>query len=87
MIEAGFRPKYEAICVGNKPADAQHVFFECLLLEGGLGTHCLTRIHSAILLTLRQGSRSSGTATHLSDIQTTPENPSVSPLPAFNLRC
>ncbi|KAF1923266.1 salicylate hydroxylase [Didymella exigua CBS 183.55] len=37
LIEPGFRPKYEKICVGNKPADAQHVFFEGLLLEEGLG--------------------------------------------------
>lgn len=38
MIEKDFRPGYEAICVGNKPADAQHVFFEGLLLKEGLGT-------------------------------------------------
>ena len=37
LIEPGFRPKYERICVGNKTADAQHVFFEGLLLEEGLG--------------------------------------------------
>lgn len=38
LIEPGFRPRYEMICVGNKPAEAQHVFFEGLLLEEGLGT-------------------------------------------------
>ncbi|KAF5705071.1 salicylate hydroxylase [Fusarium mundagurra] len=37
MIEPGFRPLYEALCVGNKPADAQWVFFEGYLLEPGLG--------------------------------------------------
>lgn len=37
LIEPGFRPRYEKICIGNKPADAQHVFFEGLLLEEGLG--------------------------------------------------
>ncbi|KAJ9604294.1 hypothetical protein H2200_011128 [Cladophialophora chaetospira] len=37
LIEEGFRPKYEAVCVGNKPPDAQHVFFEGLLLQKGLG--------------------------------------------------
>lgn len=37
MIEPAFRPRYENICVGNKPADAQDVFFEGLLLEEGLG--------------------------------------------------
>lgn len=37
LIEPEFRPKYERICVGNKPADAQDVFFEGMLLEEGLG--------------------------------------------------
>ena len=37
LIEPAFRPRYEKICVGNKPANAQHVFFEGLLLEQGLG--------------------------------------------------
>ncbi|KAK4947460.1 hypothetical protein LTR10_013828 [Elasticomyces elasticus] len=37
LIEPGFRPKYEKICIGNKPADAQDVFFEGLLLEEDLG--------------------------------------------------
>lgn len=41
LIEDGFRSKYEAVCVGNKPKDAQHVFFEGLLLQEGLGTHIL----------------------------------------------
>jgi len=39
IIEPEFRPKYEKICVGNKPADAQDVFFEGLLIEHGLGAH------------------------------------------------
>ena len=42
LIEEGFRPKYEAICVGNKSTDAQHVFFEGLLLQEGLGTSYYT---------------------------------------------
>ncbi|KAF3039916.1 hypothetical protein E8E12_006777 [Didymella heteroderae] len=37
LIEPGFRSRYEEICVGNKPVDAQHIFFEGLLLEEGLG--------------------------------------------------
>ncbi|KAL7911405.1 hypothetical protein GGI35DRAFT_447315 [Trichoderma velutinum] len=37
LIEPEFRPKYEKICVGNKPANAQDVFFEGMLLEEGLG--------------------------------------------------
>ena len=36
-IEPGFRSEYEKICVGNKASDAQHVFFEGMLLEKGLG--------------------------------------------------
>ena len=36
-IEPRFRPMYEKICVGNKRSDAQHVFFEGMLLEKGLG--------------------------------------------------
>ncbi|EWG48581.1 salicylate hydroxylase [Fusarium verticillioides 7600] len=37
LIEPGFRPLYEGLCVGNKSADAQWVFFEGYLLEPGLG--------------------------------------------------
>ncbi|KAH7325550.1 salicylate hydroxylase [Stachybotrys elegans] len=37
MIQPGFRPLYEALCVGNKPDNAQWVFFEGLLLEPGFG--------------------------------------------------
>ncbi|KAG9250771.1 salicylate hydroxylase [Emericellopsis atlantica] len=37
LIEPGFRPLYEDICVGNKPKDAQWVFFEGMLLEPGCG--------------------------------------------------
>jgi hypothetical protein len=36
-IEPRFRAMYEKICVGNKRSDAQHVFFEGMLLEKGLG--------------------------------------------------
>lgn len=38
-IEPEFRPMYEKISVGNKGSDAQHVFFEGMLLEKGLGMH------------------------------------------------
>ena len=41
LIEERFRSKYEAVCVGNKPTDAQDVFFEGLLLQEGLGMHVL----------------------------------------------
>lgn len=37
MIEEQFRPRYEEICVGNKGENAQHVFFEGLLMEEGVG--------------------------------------------------
>ncbi|RMZ69299.1 salicylate hydroxylase [Pyrenophora seminiperda CCB06] len=37
LIEPGFQSGYEKICVGNKPADAQDIFFEGFLLEEGLG--------------------------------------------------
>lgn len=37
LIEPGFRPLYEAICVGNKGEDAQDIFFEGMLIEEGLG--------------------------------------------------
>lgn len=37
LIEPRFRPLYEDICVGNKPEDAQWVFFEGMLLEPGCG--------------------------------------------------
>ncbi|EYB24139.1 hypothetical protein FG05_00092 [Fusarium graminearum] len=37
LIEPGFRPLYEKICVGNKGADAQTIFFEGMLLEEGFG--------------------------------------------------
>jgi salicylate hydroxylase len=40
-IEPKFRPMYEKICVGNKRSDAQHVFFEGMLLENGLGEDML----------------------------------------------
>lgn len=36
-IEPTFRPRYEAISIGNADASAQNVFFEGLLLEEGLG--------------------------------------------------
>nr|AMB48856.1 salicylate hydroxylase [Fusarium camptoceras] len=37
LIEPGFRPLYEKLCVGNKDTDAQWVFFEGLLLQPGFG--------------------------------------------------
>lgn len=37
LIEPGFRPLYERICVGNKGADNQDIFFEGMLLSEGLG--------------------------------------------------
>ncbi|BCS13887.1 monooxygenase [Aspergillus luchuensis IFO 4308] len=37
LIEPGFRPLYEKVCVGNKGEDAQHIFFEGMLLEEGFG--------------------------------------------------
>ncbi|XMA17342.1 hypothetical protein WAI453_010133 [Rhynchosporium graminicola] len=37
LINPGFRPFYDQICVGNKGEDAQHIFFEGMLLEEGLG--------------------------------------------------
>jgi hypothetical protein len=48
LIEPGFRPLYENICVGNKPADAQDVFFEGMLLEEGLGTHPWSTLKSLL---------------------------------------
>lgn len=32
---------YEKVCVGNKRSDAQHVFFEGMLLEKGLGMYTI----------------------------------------------
>ncbi|KAL6918701.1 hypothetical protein FSST1_002727 [Fusarium sambucinum] len=37
LIEPGFRPLYEKICVGNKGEDAHSIFFEGMLLEEGFG--------------------------------------------------
>jgi len=37
LIEPGFCPLYERICVGNKGADKQDIFFEGMLLSEGLG--------------------------------------------------
>ncbi|OJZ91593.1 hypothetical protein ASPFODRAFT_38702 [Aspergillus luchuensis CBS 106.47] len=37
MIEEGFLSKFERFCIGNKPEDAQNVFFEGMLLKKGLG--------------------------------------------------
>lgn len=53
LIVEGFRPKYEQICIGNKPEEARHVFFEGLLLKEGLGmnttskSRCRTCAHSS----------------------------------------
>lgn len=38
LIEPGFRPLYERVCVGNKGENAQSIFFEGMLLEEGFGT-------------------------------------------------
>jgi len=45
LIEPRFRALYEAVAVGNKPEDAQWVFFEGLLLEEGLGMHEICPLH------------------------------------------
>lgn len=37
FLEAGFRAKYEKVCVGNLAAEDEDVFFEGLLCEEGLG--------------------------------------------------
>lgn len=37
FLEAGFRAKYERVCVGNLAAEDEEVFFEGLLCEEGLG--------------------------------------------------
>ncbi|RAL02611.1 salicylate hydroxylase, partial [Aspergillus ibericus CBS 121593] len=37
MIEEGFLPKYERVCVGHKPPAPQDIYYEGLLLEEGLG--------------------------------------------------
>jgi len=37
QIEPRFRTEYEKVCVGNKPANAQDVFFEGMLLAEGVG--------------------------------------------------
>lgn len=39
MIEEGFISKFERFCIGNKPEDAQNIFFEGMILEEGLGMH------------------------------------------------
>lgn len=38
LIEPGFRPLYEKVCVGNKGENVQSIFFEGMLLEEGFGT-------------------------------------------------
>lgn len=40
FLEAGFRAKYEKVCVGNLAAEDEDVFFEGLLCEEGLGEFC-----------------------------------------------
>jgi hypothetical protein len=52
LIEPGFRPRYEKICVGNKGAEAQDVFFEGLLLEEGLGVYGVN-----VILSMRSNNR------------------------------
>lgn len=39
LIEPGFRPLYENVCVGNKGERFQDIFFEGMLLEKGFGMH------------------------------------------------
>jgi salicylate hydroxylase len=39
---------YEKICVGNRRSDAQHVFFEGMLLEKGLGEHMLAAVSNVL---------------------------------------
>lgn len=67
MIDEDFRRKYEAVCVGNKPADQQHVFFEGLLLKEGLGIRfTLLKNKQGIgpLISSPQVSTKTGTAAH-----------------------
>jgi hypothetical protein len=78
LIEPEFRPKYESICVGNKPAHAQNVFFEGMLLEEGLGKHraiSIPRLTDHLYLTKPQATISHGTV-HL---------PGVTPISIGNL--
>lgn len=42
LLEEGFRAEYEKVCVGNKPADAQDIYFEGILLQDGLGMYSLS---------------------------------------------
>lgn len=41
MIQEGFLPKFERFCIGNKPKDAQNIYFEGMLLREGLGKYLL----------------------------------------------
>lgn len=86
LIEAGFRPKYEAVCVGNKPQDAQHVFFEGLLLQDGLGTHSVILRPNqgeslALLINRLKVSTRTGMAVPHGATRITPADLFVTPLP------
>lgn len=48
LLEPRFRPLYESISVGNKPADAQGVFFEGLLMAEGLGMWNPPETHASV---------------------------------------
>lgn len=72
LIDEGFRPKYEQICIGNKTKEARHVFFEGLLLEEGLGMHMTRSVPEVdVVLIHLQDSARVGMANHLGDTLTT----------------
>lgn len=45
LIEPGFRPLYEKACVGNLGDDAQHIFFEGMLMAEGFGMCALSLVY------------------------------------------
>lgn len=84
LIEEGFHSRYEAVCVGNKPADAQDVYFEGLLLQEGLGTHALPALTKqqagkGSAKHLLQASKNLGMVIHPGATQTTSGELSVTP--------
>lgn len=50
FLEAGFRAKYESVCVGNLAAEDEDVFFEGLLCEEGMGEFFLLEFGRLIVL-------------------------------------
>lgn len=85
LIDERFRPKYEAICVGNKPQNAQNVFFEGSTMQEGLGTYGLysnpiTRANATfnkpvqLITSNMQAPKRVGMAVHLGGILTIPAN-------------